>query len=87
MLQMIIAAVFGYFFGEFLKISAFSEKNGPGWGASFGIAVASWLVLVLGLTIFAQSQLDAIGQPAWVGSTALYVAGGIFFGVKRRTQK
>lgn len=87
MVQMIIAAVVGYFFGSLLRTTAFSDRGGAGWGVSLGIAIASWLVAVLGLTIFAQTQLGATGQPVWVGSTSLFFAGGLFYGVKRKAQK
>lgn len=48
MVQMIIAAVVGYFFGSLLRTTVFLDRGGAGWGISLGIAITSWLVAVLG---------------------------------------
>lgn len=87
MMEIILAAVVGYFFGSLLRVTAFSDRSGAGRDLSLGIAIASLPVVVLGLAIFAETQLGASGPPVWVGHVSLFFAGGLFHGMKRKAQK
>jgi len=83
MLQLFIAGLIGFFVGYLLKHSIFKRNNGLELFGLIVLCLLSFTVLVIGLSIFAELQLGYDKQPAWVGLTAGWFTGGLYFGSKR----
>jgi len=87
MLLMIVFGVIGYIAGILLRFTVFSARDGAGWGVSLGLAFGTCIVAIPVLTAYAQTQLGATGSPTWVGGASFFLAGGLFWGMRRRVQE
>lgn len=87
MLQLIIASIAGYIAGSIFRGMFFQKNNGTGWPLALVFALAGWFMAAIGLSIYAEIYLGASRPPLWVGGTALFFSGGIFYGIKRHKKE
>ncbi len=77
----------GYVFGWFLRRSIFSQKDGTNDGGALLLAILSWPVIGVCGAIFLETQYGITVQAAGarLGSAALFFAGGLYYGVRRKS--
>jgi hypothetical protein len=79
----VVGAVLGYVLGLAFRHSIFSAKGGASAVLSLVLASLIWLAAVLAFSIYAEIELGAKRQPAWVGLSAFFAAASFFFGVRK----
>ena len=77
----------GYALGVILKVLLFSKSKGANPAASLLIAIASTPIVIVAFAVFLETQygITGVSVGAKTGPAALFFAGGLYYGIRRRS--